>query len=42
MKTFQATEFRGFEYLVKGAPAEDMVVIVPRIHVSPVLLINIF
>jgi F420-non-reducing hydrogenase large subunit len=28
---FQATEFRGFEYLVKGAPAEDMVVIVPRI-----------
>ncbi|MBN2394542.1 MAG: nickel-dependent hydrogenase large subunit, partial [Anaerolineae bacterium] len=28
---FQATEFRGFEYLVKGAPAEQMPVIVPRI-----------
>ncbi len=28
---FQATEFRGFEHLVKGVPAEDMVVIVPRI-----------
>jgi F420-non-reducing hydrogenase large subunit len=28
---FQATEFRGFEHLIKGVPAEDMVVIVPRI-----------
>ena len=28
---FQATEFRGFEYLVQGAPAEQMPVIVPRI-----------
>jgi F420-non-reducing hydrogenase large subunit len=28
---FQATEFRGFEYLVQGVPAEHMVVIVPRI-----------
>ncbi len=28
---FQATEFRGFEHFVKGVPAEDMVVIVPRI-----------
>lgn len=28
---FQATEFRGFEYLVKGAPAGQMPVIVPRI-----------
>ena len=28
---FQATEFRGFEHLVKGVPAEDMIVIVPRI-----------
>jgi F420-non-reducing hydrogenase large subunit len=28
---FQATEFRGFEYLVQGVPAEQMVVIVPRI-----------
>jgi F420-non-reducing hydrogenase large subunit len=28
---FQATEFRGFEYLVQGIPAEQMVVIVPRI-----------
>ena len=27
----QATEFRGFEYLVQGVPAEQMVVIVPRI-----------
>jgi coenzyme F420-reducing hydrogenase alpha subunit len=28
---FQATEFRGFEYFVQGAPAEQMPVIVPRI-----------
>lgn len=28
---FQATEFRGFEYLVQGVPAEQVVVIVPRI-----------
>lgn len=28
---FQATEFRGFDYLVQGVPAEQMVVIVPRI-----------
>ncbi len=28
---FQATELRGFEYLIKGAPAEQMPVIVPRI-----------
>ena len=28
---FQATEFRGFVYLVQGAPAEQMPVIVPRI-----------
>jgi len=28
---FQATEYRGFEYLVQGAPAEQMPVIVPRI-----------
>ena len=28
---FQTTEFRGFDHLVKGVPAEDMVVIVPRI-----------
>jgi coenzyme F420-reducing hydrogenase alpha subunit len=28
---FQATEFRGFEYLVQGVPAEQMIVIVPRI-----------
>jgi F420-non-reducing hydrogenase large subunit len=28
---FQATEFRGFVHLVKGVPAEDVVVIVPRI-----------
>ncbi len=28
---FQATELRGFEYLVRGAPAEQMPVIVPRI-----------
>jgi F420-non-reducing hydrogenase large subunit len=28
---FQATEFRGFEYLIQGIPAEQMVVIVPRI-----------
>jgi F420-non-reducing hydrogenase large subunit len=28
---FQATEFRGFEYLVQGVPAEQMAVIVPRI-----------
>lgn len=28
---FQATEFRGFEYLVHGVPAEQMVVIAPRI-----------
>jgi F420-non-reducing hydrogenase large subunit len=28
---FQATEFRGFEHFVKGVPAEQMVVIVPRI-----------
>jgi F420-non-reducing hydrogenase large subunit len=28
---FEATEFRGFEYLVQGAPAEQMPVIVPRI-----------
>jgi F420-non-reducing hydrogenase large subunit len=28
---FQATEFRGFAHLVKGVPAEDVVVIVPRI-----------
>jgi F420-non-reducing hydrogenase large subunit len=28
---FHATELRGFEYLVQGAPAEQMPVIVPRI-----------
>ena len=28
---FQATEVRGFEYLVQGVPAEQMPVIVPRI-----------
>jgi F420-non-reducing hydrogenase large subunit len=28
---FQATEMRGFEYFVQGAPAEQMPVIVPRI-----------
>jgi F420-non-reducing hydrogenase large subunit len=28
---FQATEFRGFKHLVQGVPAEQMVVIVPRI-----------
>ncbi len=28
---FQATELRGFDYLVRGAPAEQMPVIVPRI-----------
>jgi len=28
---FQATEFRGFEHFVLGVPAEQMVVIVPRI-----------
>ena len=28
---FQATEYRGFEYLVQGGPAEQMPVIVPRI-----------
>ena len=28
---FQATEIRGFKHLVQGVPAEDMVVIVPRI-----------
>lgn len=28
---FQAIEFRGFEYLVQGVPAEQMPVIVPRI-----------
>ncbi len=28
---FQATEFRGFEHFVSGVPAEQMVVIVPRI-----------
>lgn len=28
---FQAVEFRGFEYLVQGVPAEQMVVLVPRI-----------
>ena len=28
---FQATEFRGFEHFVQGVPAEEMVVIVPRI-----------
>ncbi|MGC9348636.1 MAG: Ni/Fe hydrogenase subunit alpha [Anaerolineae bacterium] len=28
---FQATEFRGFEYLVQGGPADQMPVIVPRI-----------
>lgn len=28
---FQATEIRGFEYLVQGTPAEQMPVIVPRI-----------
>lgn len=28
---FQATEYRGFEYLVLGAPAEQMPVVVPRI-----------
>jgi coenzyme F420-reducing hydrogenase alpha subunit len=28
---FQATEFRGFEHFVHGIPAEQMVVIVPRI-----------
>lgn len=29
--SFQATEFRGFTQLVRGIPAEQMVVIVPRI-----------
>jgi F420-non-reducing hydrogenase large subunit len=29
--SFQATEFRGFSHLVKGVPAEQMTVIVPRI-----------
>ncbi|HSB51355.1 MAG TPA: Ni/Fe hydrogenase subunit alpha, partial [Dissulfurispiraceae bacterium] len=29
--SFQATEFRGFKYLVRGVPAEQMTVIVPRI-----------
>lgn len=28
---FQATEFRGFKHFVQGVPAEEMVVIVPRI-----------
>jgi len=28
---FKATEFRGFEYLVRGVPAEQMAVIAPRI-----------
>jgi F420-non-reducing hydrogenase large subunit len=28
---FQATEIRGFQYLVQGTPAEEMPVIVPRI-----------
>ncbi len=28
---FQSTEFRGFEYFVQGAPAEQMPVIVPRV-----------
>lgn len=28
---FQATEYRGFEFLVQGGPAEQMPVIVPRI-----------
>jgi F420-non-reducing hydrogenase large subunit len=28
---FQATEFRGFELLVQGTPAQQMPVIVPRI-----------
>ena len=28
---FQATEFRGFEHLVRGVPAEQMPVLVPRI-----------
>jgi len=28
---FQATEMRGFEYLVQGVPAEQMPIIVPRI-----------
>ncbi len=28
---FQAAEFRGFRHFVKGVPAEDMMVIVPRI-----------
>ena len=28
---FQATEFRGFQHFVRGVPAEEMVVIVPRI-----------
>ena len=28
---FQASEFRGFKHFVKGVPAEQMVVIVPRI-----------
>jgi len=28
---FQAMEFRGFEYLVRGVPAEQMAVIAPRI-----------
>jgi F420-non-reducing hydrogenase large subunit len=28
---FQATELRGFEYFVQGAPAEQMPVIVPRV-----------
>lgn len=28
---FQATEFRGFQYLVQGVPAEQMIVITPRI-----------
>ncbi len=28
---FQATEFRGFERFLQGTPAEDVIVIVPRI-----------
>ena len=28
---FQAAEYRGFEHFVQGVPAEDMIVIVPRI-----------
>ena len=28
---FEATEVRGFEYFVKGVPAEQMPLIVPRI-----------